>query len=72
MVNLQESLATAYADAFWEWLTKGLVTQQIKINTSDAGVHVIPEGVFLEKGGIFKQYIDLYVNVPVNLFTIYQ
>ncbi len=54
------------------WLKEALATKQIKVNTSDAGVHVIPEGVFLEKAGIFKQYIDLYLNVPVNLFTVYQ
>ncbi|AAO90105.1 helicase/relaxase domain-containing protein [Coxiella burnetii] len=71
-VNLQDSPATAHADAFLNWLKEALATNQIKVNTSDAGVHVIPEGVFLEKTGIFKQYIDLHVNVPVNLFTVYQ
>ena len=56
---------------FLNWLKEALVTKQIKVNTSDEGVHVIPEDVFLEKTGIVKQYIDLHLNAPVNLFTVY-
>lgn len=70
-VVMEESPATVHADAFFSWLKEGLATNQIKVNTADAGVHVTTEGVFLEKAGIFKQFVDLY-NVPVNMFSVYQ
>lgn len=70
-VILGESPATTHADAFFTWLKEGLATHQIKVNTPEAGVHVTTEGVFLEKNGIFKQFVDLY-NVPVNMFSVYQ
>lgn len=70
-ISMEESPATTHADAFFSWLKEGLATNQIKVNTADAGVHVTTEGVFLEKAGIFKQFVDLY-NVPVNMFSVYQ
>lgn len=71
-VQFHESPATAHADAFLRWLQEGLKTKKIKVNKPEAGIYVIRDGVFLEKAGIFKQYIDLHVNTPVNLFTVYQ
>ena len=71
-ISLEGSSATQYADSFLAWLQKGLANGEIAVNTPHAGVHVTKEGVFLEKPGIFKQYIDLHVNVPVNMFTVYQ
>ena len=71
-VNLEESSETKYGDAFFEWLKEGLANGSIKVNTSDANVHVMSEGVFIEKAGIFKQYIDLHGNLPVNMFSVFQ
>ena len=34
-------------------------------------VHVTTAGVFVEKAGIFKQYVDLY-DVPINMFSVFQ
>ncbi len=70
-VTQAESPATVHADAFFAWLKEGLAKKQIKVNTADAGVHVTPGGVFIEKAGVFKQFVDLYV-VPVNLFSVFQ
>lgn len=69
--NLEESPATHYADSFFAWLKEALANGQIKVNTADAGVHVTQQGVFIEIGA-FKQFIDLHVNVPVNMFAVYQ
>jgi len=71
-VTLQESPATLYGDGFFTWLKNGIIHGEIKVNTPDANVHVIPQGVFIEKGAIFKQYVDLHVNVPVNMFSVFQ
>lgn len=71
-VPLEESPATTHADTFFTWLKSGIANGQIKVNTADAGVHVTPEGVFIEKGGVFKHYVDLYVDLPVNMFSVYQ
>lgn len=71
-VVMEESPATTYGDGFFTWLKKGIENSQINVNTPDAGVHVTQQGVFIEKGAIFKQYVDLHVDVPVNMFSVYQ
>ena len=71
-VPMEESPATAYGDSFFAWLKEGIASGEIKVNTPDAGVHVTKRGVFIERGAAFKQYIDLHVNVPVNMFSVYQ
>lgn len=70
-LTLEESPATVHADAFLEWLKKGILSGDIKINSADSGVHVTTEGVFLEKNLIFKKFVENYP-VPINMFTIYQ
>ncbi len=50
---------TEHAEAFYQWLTQGLENKQFKVNTSDAEVHIVPQGVFLETK-IFKQFTDVY------------
>lgn len=71
-VTMQESPATTYGDRFFEWLKNGIARGEIKVNTSDACVHVTQQGIFIERGAIFKQYVDLHVEVPVNMFSVYQ
>jgi len=70
-VKLGESPATTHGDAFFAWLKEGLANGTVKVNTADAHVHVTTEGVFIEKAGAFKQYVELY-NVPVNMFSVFQ
>ena len=70
-VTQQESSATVQADSFFEWLKKGIASGDIPVNTPSAGVHVTAAGVFLEKPGIFKQFVDLY-DTPANLFSVFQ
>lgn len=70
-VPLYESPATQYGDAFFSWLKEGIANKQIKVNSADSGIHVVPEGVFIDKQGIFKQFVELY-NVPVNMYVVFQ
>lgn len=71
-VPQEDSPATQYADSFFVWLQKGIDSGEIQVNTPTAGVHVTQEGVFLERPGAFKQYVDLHVDIPVNMFSVYQ
>lgn len=51
-------------DNFHKWLKEGIEKGDIPINTDDAMVHVVNEGVFIERR-LFKYYIDLY-RLPVD------
>jgi len=65
-----ESPATEHGQAFYEWLTDGLDKQKIKVNTADAGVHIVKEGLFLERPRIFREFLEVY-NQPVTLTVVY-
>ncbi|MDZ7840998.1 MAG: MobH family relaxase [Gammaproteobacteria bacterium] len=41
---------------FLEWLRDGVESQRIPVNTVNARVHVVPEGVLLVSPGIFKDF----------------
>jgi hypothetical protein len=55
-------------DDFYQWLKDGIEKGDIKVNTDDAGVHVVNEGVLIEKK-IFKQFADLS-KAPVNFAVV--
>ena len=61
--------AVQHGETFYTWLKKGLANNEIKVNTADAGVHIVKEGVFLEKK-IFKQFVEIY-NAPVNMNIVF-
>lgn len=44
-------------DDFMAWLREGLQTGALKINTADAFIHVVPEGLFMVSPRVFKIYI---------------
>ncbi len=69
-VTQKESPATEHGQAFYRWLTDGLEKQNIKVNTADAAVHVVDQGVFLERPRLFKEFLEVY-NQPVTLNTVY-
>ena len=48
---------TQHGEAFYQWLMNNLENNHLKINTSDASVHMVPQGVFVE-AKIFKQFVD--------------
>ena len=58
-----------FADEFYEWLIDGIEDGSIDFNDKDSLVHVVDEGVFVDKQ-LFKQYADL-INLPVNLNVVF-
>jgi len=54
------SIATEHGEAFYHWLREGIDQEKIAINTSDAGLHIVREGLFLEKEKLFKQFVESY------------
>lgn len=68
-VDTSFSDATEYGEAFYTWLKAGIEKGDIAVNSDDASVHVVPEGVLVEKK-LFKQFADL-AKVPVNFTVIY-
>ena len=58
-----------HGEAFYRWLKAGIEDGSIKVNGNDAGVHVVTEGVLLEKK-LFKQFVD-WAGIPVNFLVVY-
>jgi hypothetical protein len=69
LVDPHESIATEHGEAFYKWLKEGIEKGAIKVNTDDADVHVLPEGVFLNEG-IFKKYASVF-KIPIHLIVFY-
>lgn len=56
-------------DAFYQWLRDGIEKSEITVNKDDSGVHVVNEGVLIEKK-LFKQFADLS-KMPVNFAVVF-
>lgn len=69
LVDPHESVATEYGEAFYKWLKAGIEKGTIAVNTDNADVHVLLEGVFLNEG-IFKKYASVF-KIPVHLIVFY-
>lgn len=68
-IDSQLSDATEYGEAFYVWLKEGIDKGNIAVNKDDASVHVVAEGVLIEKK-LFKQFADL-TKAPVNFAVIH-
>ena len=68
-VETHEPSATEYGEAFYRWLKNGIHTGEIAVNSDDANVQVVAEGVLVEKQ-LFKQFVDL-AKLPVNFAVVY-
>ncbi len=64
-----EPVEEDFADDFYEWLVDAIEEGAIDFNDKDSLVHVVEEGVFVDKQ-LFKQYADL-VNLPVNINVVF-
>lgn len=64
------SESTQLGESFLLWLKNGIDSGDIKVNTADANVHIVDEGVFIEKGHLFKQFAEL-VNQPTNMHVVF-
>lgn len=59
-----------YGAQFHEWVRDGVEKGDIKVNVADALVHVVAEGVFIDKQ-LFKQFADI-VRMPVSFNVVFQ
>lgn len=80
VINLEDSLQpievdplhskdTELGEAFFNWLKNAIENNDIKVNTADAAVHIVNEGVFLERK-LFKQFADI-CNAPVHMNAVF-
>ena len=60
---------TDFGDEFYRWLEAGIEDGSISVNERNSHIHVVEEGVFVDKQ-LFKQYADL-VNLPVNINVVF-
>ncbi len=68
-VEMTEPVATENTEAFYKWLKEKLASGEITVNKNDSSVHVVAEGVFIEKK-LFKQFADL-AKSPVNFAVVF-
>ena len=68
-VDMGVPLATELGEDFYRWLKKGLESGEISVNDENANVHVVAEGVLLEKA-LFKRFVE-QSNLNVNFLTVY-
>lgn len=68
LVDAHEPAATEHGEAFYKWLKAGIESGEIAVNTDDASVHVVNEGVLVEKK-LFKQFAELS-KLPVNFAVV--
>lgn len=57
-IEMKESVATQHAEAFYNWLIEGLINGEIKVNTTDAQIHRVEDGVFVSREAI-KRFVDV-------------
>ncbi|MDP1573854.1 MAG: TraI domain-containing protein [Coxiellaceae bacterium] len=67
--DMTAPIATELGEEFYRWLKKGLESGEIPVNTDDANVHSVAEGVLLEKA-LFKKFVE-QSNLNVNFLTVY-
>ena len=59
-IDQLQTLETQLGEAFVEWLGINISAKKIKVNASDASVHRVIDGVFLEDPKVFQQFVDQY------------
>lgn len=64
-VEMIEPVATEHAEALYKWIKENIASGKISVNKSDSNVHIVKEGVFLDKK-LFQNYADR-VKLPMNL-----
>lgn len=68
-VDVLEPDANEHGERFLRWLKTQIDKGELRVNTPDALIHVIEDGVFVDKQ-LFKQYADL-IKSPVNIQVVF-
>lgn len=68
-ISATESITTEHGEEFYRWLKEGINEGKFTLEGESALIHVVNEGVLLEKQ-LFKQFVDM-TNVPVNYMVVF-
>ena len=69
LVDAEATPITEHGEAFYRWLKEAIARGEILPNADGSGIHVVPEGVLLEKK-LFKQFVD-FCGLAVNFNVVY-
>lgn len=71
-VPIEMALAEAdlYGDQFLEWLKDGIEKGDIPLNSNESGVHIVEDGLFLERAKVFQQFVEM-TRAPVNSNVVF-
>ena len=69
-VDMVPAKDTPYGDLFYAWLRDGIEKGSIPVNATDGGVHMVKNGLFLEKNKIFQHFAELS-KLPVNFNVVF-
>jgi hypothetical protein len=69
-VEQTASTATEYGQAFYTWLKERIEQKDLIINSNESGVHIVDEGLFIERPKVFREFVDT-INAPVTIAVVY-
>ena len=69
-VEMMIAVDTQYGDLFYAWLKDGIENGTIPVNTTDAGVYMTTDGVFLERNKVFHSFAEAS-KLPVNMNVVF-
>lgn len=70
--DLIETPYSTHGEAFYAWLRRGLQDGSIKVNTADAFIHRVNNGLFVEYPGLIRDFVSKIYVVPVNFNIVFE
>ncbi len=69
-IEIELAEVDPYGEQFLEWLKEGIEKGDIPLNSNDSGVHVVEDGLFLERAKVFQQFVEM-TRAPVNSNVVF-
>ncbi len=67
-----ETPDTIHGESLYLWIKRNLEEQNFKINSADAMIHVVSNGLFVEYPGLIREFVSKVYAVPVNFNVVFE
>ncbi|MDF1796803.1 MAG: DNA-binding domain-containing protein [Coxiellaceae bacterium] len=67
-----ETPDTIHGESLYLWIKRNIEEQNFKINTADALLHIVNNGLFIEYPGLVREFVTKVYAVPVNFNVVFQ
>jgi hypothetical protein len=72
VAEMVETPYSTHGEAFYSWLRRGLQDGSIKVNSVDAFIHRVNNGLFVEYPGLIREFVTKVYAVPVNFNVVFE